>query len=349
MPSLTRSLPARAAARAGEQLARWVAPGPKILVYHRVARLPTDPQLLCVSPEHFREHLAVLQGRCRVVSLAEVAAAVRGERPLPHRAVALTFDDGYADALMAAAPALESFGMPATVFVRTGFVGCEREFLSDELDRLLMQEGPLPEAVRLTLDGRTHEWRLGAGGSEKARFERERGWNVLQPAPGPRQEAYLEIKARLDPLPEAARQAALAELRAQVGAGAEGRPSHRALAGEEVGRLAAGGLVEVGAHTVTHPVLATLTPAEQQREVVESKQALEEWAGRPVLSFAYPYGSRNDYSEETVALVRGAGFALACTAATGRISRRTSVFELPRLPIRDMDGEAFARRLSEWE
>src|SRR4051794_20071252 len=106
-----------------------------ILLYHRVTALDSDPQQLAVTPEHFDEHLRVLREICTPVELADVPRMLRARR-LPKRPVAVTFDDGYRDNLHEAKPLLERHGVPATVFVASGYVGSGREFWWDELERL---------------------------------------------------------------------------------------------------------------------------------------------------------------------------------------------------------------------
>jgi peptidoglycan/xylan/chitin deacetylase (PgdA/CDA1 family) len=112
--------------------------------------------------------------------------------------------------------------------------------------------------------------------------------------------------------------------------------------------LAASDLMTLGSHTRTHPVLSALPPAVQRDEILGGKRDLEDVAGRRVQSFAYPYGRRTDYSDETVALVREAGFACACANVAGAVDASADGFELPRLEVRDWDGEEFGRRLSGW-
>ena len=131
-----------------------------ILLYHRVAVVPSDPQLLCVTPKHFAEHLDVLQKCMNPMPLRQLVPAVRN-RKIPHRRVIVTFDDGYADNMYIAKPLLERYEIPATVFVASGYLGQTREFWWDELERLLLQAGTLPETLRLNLNGRVHEWSLG--------------------------------------------------------------------------------------------------------------------------------------------------------------------------------------------
>jgi peptidoglycan/xylan/chitin deacetylase (PgdA/CDA1 family) len=318
-----------------------------ILLYHRVADAPSDPQWLSVSREHFAEHLQVLRTYADPIQLQHLVPGFKTSR-LQRRAVVVTFDDGYADNLSNAKPLLEQFDVPATVFVTAGHVGSEREFWWDELDRLLLQPGTLPSVLRCRINGTLGEWDLGdAVTYSEADFERHRTWNVLDTDdPGPRQAIYRALCQLLRPMAERDRRCILDALRAWAAAGTDGRPSHRVLRSAEAAQLSRDGLLEVGAHTVSHPVLRALPAAAQREEISESKARLEALVDRPVCSFAYPYGTRSDYTPETVDLVRQAGFACACSNVAELVDRKTDPFEMPRMIVRDWSGDEFAKRLS---
>jgi peptidoglycan/xylan/chitin deacetylase (PgdA/CDA1 family) len=120
-------------------LPRW-PPGGIVLLYHRIADLAHDPQQLAVTPEHFADHLDVINERGVPMTISTlVELAQRGE--LPRGAVAMTLDDGYSDNLLCAVPLLARARVPATVFISTDAVGTGREFWWDELDRLLLANG----------------------------------------------------------------------------------------------------------------------------------------------------------------------------------------------------------------
>ena len=106
--------------------------------------------------------------------------------------------------------------------------------------------------------------------------------------------------------------------------------------------------MDIGAHSVTHPVLAALSLQEQRREIEEGKQTLEAVCGQAATSFSYPYGSEADYSNETVQLVRQAGFACACTTRPAAVRHGGDPLTLPRMIVRDWSGEEFRRRLRKW-
>jgi peptidoglycan/xylan/chitin deacetylase (PgdA/CDA1 family) len=334
------------------RVVRWarhyVRPTAVILIYHRVARLDADPYALAVTPEHFSEHLEVLHKYYHPMRLDKLVEAWHARR-LPHRAVAVTLDDGYYDCLQHARPLFERHQVPATVFVVSGRVVDRREFWWDELEALLLQPGELPASLRLQVGGQQHVWELGeAARYSQEQWERHRDWNYeMKDAPTERQQVFHSLWRLLHSLPEEEREAIMDELVAWAGADRAPRATHRTLTPEEVPQLAQGGLVEVGAHTVTHPVLSRLTAAAQQRQIERSKSDLETMLGRRVASFSYPHGQPDDYTAETVALVERAGFASACAASGGVVWRDTNRFQLPRNSVPDCDGEAFARRLSE--
>jgi peptidoglycan/xylan/chitin deacetylase (PgdA/CDA1 family) len=323
--------------------------GAVILLYHRVSQLPTDPQLLCVTQRHFADHLEILRKEYNPMGLQELSQVYQ-EGNLPERAVVVTFDDGYFDNLAHAKPMLAQYDIPATVFVTTGYLGRRRECWWDELERLLLYPGILPTTLTLTLDGKRHHWNLGdaASYSEEA-YQRYRTWNVRERVvSGSRQELYNALHPLIRPLSDEKQCEVLDALLVWAGMERVFRSTHRTLSTDEVRRIAEGGLVDVGAHTITHPVLSLMPPALQQPEIQGSKARLEEILGRPVTSFAYPYGLHSDYSAETIAVVKQCGFTCADSSYEDNVWQRSDRFQLPRRIVFDWDGEQFARKLREW-
>lgn len=334
------------------QAARWTRrrfqAAALILLYHRIAAVQPDPWSLCVTPQHFAEHLHLLRRQGTVMRLDHLLQRLR-EGQLPPRAIALTFDDGYADNLSQARPLLEQNDIPATVFVVSGALGQAQEFWWDELARILLEPGTLPGALALRVGDTAAHWDLGQSTiyTEKD-AHRDRQWVAWRDEhPTPRHELYRALWERLLPLPEGERQLILAELRAWAGVKAQSRPTHRALRPGEVADLARDGLVDIGAHTVTHPRLAALSLAEQQAEIQGSQAALEDVVGKPVQSFSYPFGRQSDYAAETVRLVREQGFGYACSNFADWVTRTTDPFQLPRVNVPDCDGETLARYLAD--
>jgi peptidoglycan/xylan/chitin deacetylase (PgdA/CDA1 family) len=321
---------------------------PVVLLYHRVARAAADPQLLAVTPEQFADHLALIADRFQPVALPDLVARVQAGHA-SRDAVTVTFDDGYADNLYAARPLLEQRGVPATVYVTSGFVGSGRGFWWDELERLLLRPGRLPSPLALEIAGERLQWQLdGDAMYSRARADELAGWTVLDArAPAPRQQVYRDLCSRLRALDETERGRALEQLRRVVAPcektdGDAARP----LTADELARLADGGLVAIGAHTITHPVLSRLPTNRQAEEIRESKRQLEAALNRPVTSFSYPYGAAGDFDRTTVSLVRDARFSHACANVAGRVRPRTDPFRIPRLLVRGWSASELEHRLA---
>ncbi|MBI1766323.1 MAG: polysaccharide deacetylase family protein [Acidobacteria bacterium] len=317
-----------------------------ILFYHGVMEAVSDPWRLHLPPARFAEQLDIIKRHATVLRLDELVRGLN-EGKLPRRAVVITFDDGYANNLTHAKPLLEKYGVPATIFIASGYLGGQREFWSDELERLLLTPGRLPAHLRLRINGHSPAWDLReAADYQPSDYARHRTWNAWQPeTPTLRHTVYRALYQEMQTLPQTEQQRVLAELQAQVEFTAAPRPLHRFLTLAELHSLAQDELIEIGSHTVTHPLLPHLSPAEQEGEIHDSKIALEEITGRPVTSFAYPYGR---YTAETARIVRATGFLSACAAEGTVTQAKADLFQLPRCPVQDWDGAQFERLLTWW-
>lgn len=320
---------------------------PLILLYHRVAVDRTDPWGLCVAPAHFEEQLRVLAQRARVMTLAALEADIRAATLAPC-SVAITFDDGYADNLWTAAALLDRYALPATVFVSSRYVEEEREYWWDELDRLLLEPGALPRTIDLQIGDVRQRLDFGIDAihpvQAAAACARWRAYELAPPTG--RHAAYLLLWEQLVHVAHDERRAVLEALAVQLGRTGTRRLDRRPLRLSELMLLGRSGQVEIGAHTATHPLLPSHPADVQRREIEEGKTFLERALDRPVTSFAYPHGG---FTEETVRIVREAGFARACTARPGQHPTDTasSRLLLGRHVVPDLDGDAFVRWLEE--
>jgi peptidoglycan/xylan/chitin deacetylase (PgdA/CDA1 family) len=285
-----------------------------VLMYHRVAAPDTDFWGLAVHPDRFREHLEVIRRHYRPIRLMGLAESLRAGS-VPRSGVVLTFDDGYCDNLDVAKPLLEQYEVPATVFPLTGYAGTGRNFWWDELEEICFR-GNLPASG--ALDGR----------------EAAVSWS------GSRDDACRSLGEQLRPLSHEARLGLLDRLRALASPKAAEPP--KPLTREGIAELGRGGLIEVGAHTVTHPMLTALAPEAVFSEIRESKERLEELTGHRVETFSYPYG---DHDETAVECVRNLGFAAAVTVEPRPVAGSVDLLELPRFYVGDWSGSEFEARL----
>jgi peptidoglycan/xylan/chitin deacetylase (PgdA/CDA1 family) len=273
-----------------------------VLVFHRVRSRP-DPlfpgEADAASFDMLMRHV---RSRFHVLPLVSAVRALASET-LPPRALAITFDDGYADNLTIAAPILARHGLPATVFIATGY-----------LDGGCMFNDVVIDAVRCTrakvLDLRD----LGLG---------------VHPTDthAERRQAIDAVLGTIKYRPPSERHR-LAEETAR--AAAVPLPPSPMLTRQGVRELAAAG-IEIGAHTVSHPILNEVPASVAREEIGGSKQALETITDRSVRLFAYPNGvPGRDFGDEHVRMVREAGYAAAVTTAPGTARATTDPFQLPR-------------------
>jgi peptidoglycan/xylan/chitin deacetylase (PgdA/CDA1 family) len=293
-----------------------------ILLYHRVTQVSSDPWKLCVSPEHFEEHLRVLKkySPVRLQELLECRHAGLGHTDCT---VAVTFDDGYADNFEEAAPLLLRYRIPATFFIATGYVGAGREFWWDQLERLVF-ETPLPLIADIF---------------------RQRARTLPSVETEARKMLYFQLYDDLQPISHEGRLALLNEWHKKIVQPPRVRNSHRTMTKDQISALAANDLFEIGSHTQTHPKLSARSLSEQNQEIVESKIWLDALIPGSVSGFSYPYGAPHHYNENTVRLVQDAGFGYAVTSTARLVDAAGPRFQLPRFNITDMSGDEFERHL----
>ena len=289
-------------------------------MYHRIADPGADPGELAVHPDQFAEQLAALRDRFTPLSLpALLSAADRGS--IPPASVVVTFDDGYRDNLTAAKPLLERFDVPATIFVVSGYVDSGRPFWWDELERICAAQVSFPDRLDLEIAGRMRTWQVPPGRDRRGLFR--------------------ELRHALGSLEESERDGVLAQL--QAWAGVSPGDGGTCLTADELDRLGEGGLIEIGAHTISHPRLPALPRSRQREEIGGSVRRLEEVLGRRVASFSYPFGALNRAS---AAAARDAGLACACSALPGGVGASTDRFRLPRVYAGDWPADDLARHIS---
>ena len=322
-----------------------------ILLYHRVTNLQTDPQLLSVAPNHFADQLEYLSDHYNPISLSELYLAVKTGK-IPDRSVVITFDDGYADNLWNAKPLLEKYDIPATVFVTSGYVGTEREFWWDDLERVLLLPKKLPHHLELSIKEKVKTWDLSDTMNHKKQdIEgiKPENWNVtMKVDPGPQYTIYRDLHQILKPLPRDLQESLLSTIVQWAGLSNQGRPTHRILNLVELKNLEKGGLIEIGAHTVTHTMLSMQPKDVQKKEILTSKQFLEQILGHQIQNFSYPFGGMVDFNKNTVELVKKVDFNSACTTYGGTVLRYADPYRFPRVLIRDWDISLFSSKMKEW-
>lgn len=288
-----------------------------ILTYHRVVSEPDPlfPDQVCAR--EFDRQLAVLGRWFTVLPLREAAARLHGGT-LPVRSACVTFDDGYADNVTVALPILHQRGVPATFFLATGFIDGGRMWNDSVIETIRRAQGDTLDARCIRLD------------------------TLSISTIGLRREAIERVLAALKYLPLEERQKRVEELAAQA---SPSLPSDLMMTAEQVRHLRSSGM-EIGAHTVTHPILAQLSSERADSEIRDSKRRLEAITGNPVALFAYPNGKPGrDYRQEHVGMVKRLGFEAAVSTARGVAHAASDPFQLPRFTPWDRTPGKFVLRL----
>jgi peptidoglycan/xylan/chitin deacetylase (PgdA/CDA1 family) len=291
-----------------------------IVNYHRVLEY-ADP-LLESEPniQTFRWQMELLAECFNVLPLYDAALALTTER-MPPRAIAITFDDGYRSILDFAVPILHELGLPATVFVASGY-----------LDENNMWNDRIIKAVQLmtTADLDLREAGLGVHPLKSPRDRKAAVEKLTEIA------KYFEPKVRL----------ALAQ-RLENLAGVDTAPGLM-VTRKMLERLANSG-VDIGAHTISHPILTKLNDQDAWEEIASGKQQLEAIIGKPVKLFAYPNGKAgHDFNERHVRMAQEAGFSAAFTTSMGAATSKHDRFQLPRSRPWDSTPTRFGFRLLRW-
>lgn len=294
----------------------------QVLIFHRVLSHadPLFPEE--IDAARFDQICGWLRAWFNVLPLDEAVCRLEDGR-LPARALAITFDDGYADNHSVALPILQRHGLTATFFVATGFLDGGRMWNDTVIEAL--RRTSLPSIDLRLVDGMS----LGTFATH---------------TPAEKRAAIDAIIPNIKHQPSAVRKLASDSIarRADVLL-----PDDLMMTTDQVISLHRAGM-QIGAHTVTHPILALLDAEEARAEIVASKQCLEHLLQAPVRLFAYPNGRPGeDYSVQTVAIARESGFDAAVTTAWGTSDSHTDRFEIPRFTPWDRTRLRFGLRLGQ--
>jgi len=277
----------------------------RILMYHNFSG-PEEGGNDYVSVRAARKQLEYLRRHFQVVPLSRIREQLESGRGDRHL-VALTIDDGRRNCYDYLFPLLKEFAMPATFFVVSSFIRCEDWIWTDKVLWLSEQSGRPRELFPERIEG---FFRL---------------LNQLRPG---------------------ARNARIEEMAAGMGLSIprEVPPKYVPCSWSELREMADSGLIEIGSHSVSHPIFSTLTDEESLLELTLSRAQIEEALGRKVSSFCFPNGKPGDYRATQVRQIKDAGYDCAVVASFGMAAPGNDLFELPRIGVGGKsDALAFAK------
>ena len=288
-----------------------------ILLYHRV--LPRPDPLRPFEPDTagFEWRMKALATHFNVLPLSKAVNLLKANE-LPERAACITFDDGYADNANLALPILKKFNLPATFFVAAGFLDRGRMWNDTVIESVRKADGERLDLRSVGLD------EYDINGLPERRFAAQAILNELKYLePGTRSELVTKIADKIgSTLPDNLMMQAN-DLKALINAD-----------------------MEIGGHTITHPILTRLSHRKAHEEIAGGKKYLEDVIGQPVSLFAYPNGQPlQDYDNSHVKLARDIGFEAAVTTSWGVASSGCDPMQLPRFTPWDTSPFRFVVRL----
>jgi peptidoglycan/xylan/chitin deacetylase (PgdA/CDA1 family)/CelD/BcsL family acetyltransferase involved in cellulose biosynthesis len=295
------------------------SPACQIFLYHRVND-DRDPFLPSLPVAEFRQQMEYIARNFRVVTMNDIAEG-RIAGNASKYSVAITFDDGYRDNFTSAFPILKELGIPATIYLATGYVGTSRIPWYDEVCL----------AFKLTVRTRFELARTGApSGPITTQSERL---------------ALLDrVLDWLRELDDDARRQAMPELFRALGVPSSLTLPNYMLGWDEIKQMKAHN-IEFGAHTVTHPVLSRTSGRALQEEISASKKTVEQKLKTEVRHFAYPFGRNAHVSGEARQWVEQFGFKTAVTTEYGFNAPGDDPFALRRFTPWGHDLASFILQL----
>ena len=309
-----------------------------ILMYHRV--LPPDhPELpiiqpgMVVYPETFGMHLRMLKERFEVVHLGDWLAQWTSDKPLPKKACAITFDDGWRDNYDHAYPVLQAAGLPATIFLVSDKVGTPGTFWPECLARII--------------------WNGGLGHAPAIWNSPTFAWlqQLVTTYPfGQRPATRNEIDAIIQQckrFTDAELYQRLARMESHIAAVQTG-VTPDLLDWDQVNEMARSGLVRFGSHTRNHVRLSNAIDGQVLLDEIQtSRRVIEAHTHQTADIFCYPNG---DYTPEVKRLVQD-HYQAACTTKRGWNDARSDRYQLRRIGLHQdvaFDETSFLARLSGW-
>lgn len=263
-----------------------------------------------LHPENFRRQLRYLKQHYRILHPREFRASLENGSPLPARSIMITCDDGLLNTLTGMLPILRDEDLPCLFFVTGASCGPKPVMLWYEELYRIMRAGFLPESLQLP-SPQPH--------STASQGFPARWWNMVRAA------SKLSANERGEWMTRV-RQAAGIDHALQP------ETRWRLLNPAELTRLSGAGM-EIGAHTVNHPVLSLCRDAEAWHEIKDCKAQLELAVGREVWAFAYPFGNAETVGEREIGLARRAGYDCAFLNVERWNGASANRFAWPRIHV----------------
>lgn len=275
----------------GFTVVKWLTrKQPRAIMYHRFSDVPQDGKVPAAA---FDRQMEELKSSFNVMHMAQAREELRRHNALPNNTVVLTIDDGYRDFYQIAYPILKKHSLPATVYITTGFID-RKTWLWPDIISYIIAHSP---NETIGLDSRHSSIQLPVNTEEA----KTKAWDKLVALC--LSVGDLERRELINQLMEDS----------NVNMPDEPVAEYEPMTWDEIRDLSGNG-IDIGAHTVSHPVLSKVNPADLEKEILGAKTRIEKEIGKDVNSFCYPNGQPGDLNDRVKAAVIKAGYTSAVAA-----------------------------------
>lgn len=275
-------------------LVRWLMrKNPRIIMFHRFSE---QRKQHCVSSSELEKQLIYLKKHFNILSLSQLRLCSEQGKSPPNNSIVLTIDDGYRDFYEVAYPVLKKHGVPATLYVTTGFINKELWLWPDQITWLLNNVTDVSKTIKL---GETHSKSIEISTIDDSN----------------RQQIWSRVTSYLLTVDDTKKHEWITSFAGQLG-----KPlpdiipdEYSACSWQQLAEMQKHG-IEIGGHTHTHPSLGQVDDEQLQTELNTCMKFLDEKLGKRDRDFCFPNGQPNDYNDEVKEATKDAGFKSSVTA-----------------------------------
>jgi len=280
-----------------------------VLAYHRVLDIPGDEAypfdewLVSCSVSEFEWQMKYVSRHYTPISFSTLAGVLYHGENLPKRPIIISFDDGYDDNYHNAYPVLKRLGIPATIFLSTGYIGTRDPFWFDWVVWMI-KNSPLTMGE------------LAAKIKEHADIIPDNEGDSIPTSS--REEFADALLEAMKVIPNQLRLALISTIEESTTSSKEaaGYAFCKALGWDQVREMSNDG-IEFGSHTVTHPILTMLDDVSLSRELEQSRKHIEQETGLPCTTLAYPVGRPFAFDDRVIQAAKSAGYTLGVSYISG--------------------------------
>jgi peptidoglycan/xylan/chitin deacetylase (PgdA/CDA1 family) len=301
-----------------------------VLTYHRIfdidGRFPFDEDLVSASSKDFDYQLSYLAGHFNVINFKMLAGVLAGDGRLPSNALIITFDDGYIDNYEVAYPVLRRHGLTAVMFATAGFIGRRRLFWWDKIAYIVKhaERGVIAIEEPLALEMRLDDYPT-------------------------RQAAARALIKRAKTMPDERKERLITELAERLGVTLDEEQHQNTMNWDQLRELSRAG-IEIGAHSVNHPIFSNVDTERLRTEVSEAKAMIEHELQEPIISFGSPGRGVLDPHEQARfkttlrGIVAGSGYSFSTMYNWGlNYERDFDPYGIKRIGIENYDSALLFR------